>query len=57
LKPQTIEGREKNPKKNPGPQEYFKEDKFDGRDKKTEVFKREKGEKRIYKPNMNNHVF
>lgn len=55
LKPQTIEGREKNPKKGPGPQEYFKEDKFDG--KKGVEFKREKGEKRIYKPNMNNYVF
>ena len=56
LKEQTLAAREKNPKISPGPQEYFKEAKFDARKKEIPVFKKAKAEKRISKP-MNNHVF
>ena len=45
-----------NPKKTPGPQEYFKGGRFDSRKKEKPVFPREKTDKRVSKP-MNSYVF
>jgi hypothetical protein len=50
-------GRENNPKKSPGPQDYFKRDKYDPNKKPDKnEFPRNVTDKRVSKP-MSSHLF